>query len=108
MVFSYDIEFMEKEITEAMDWYNLPSHMKPGLVSYVLYGILPGSFLMNVLTNSFAGAIGTADNENRKHIADWASFLISYMPYGAWGDKKTVYRWAERKGCMGTALSGDD
>lgn len=83
----------------------LPVHMHGGLERYLLYGILPGSFMEAVMSNELAAAYGRADEENTRAMREWAAFLYNAAPiigkYSSWGSRERVMEWVEVGGLAG-------
>lgn len=82
----------------------LPAHMRPGVLRYLNDGIIPGSFLKAVLENDLVGALGTADEDNRAIIWDYANMLYNAFPArgnGCWGSPEALEDWAAVGGLNG-------
>ena len=75
----------------------IPQHTKDALDRYVNEGILPGGFLVKVLSNDLFGAVGHADSENKKALADICAYIYNELPSGAWGSKQIVVDYANSK-----------
>ena len=75
--------------------YQIPQHTKEALDRYVQDRILPGGFLMSVLTNDLFGAVGRADSENLAALADIVKYVYNELPSGCWGSRDAVYAWVE-------------
>lgn len=74
----------------------VPEHTHDALMNYFLRAWEPGSFLMSVLTNDLMGAAGRADSENRKHLAEIATWVCHNAPYGSWGTGDAVQGWLNK------------
>ncbi len=85
--------------TEGLE--TLPSYMIDGLMLYYTNGISPGSFLYAVLCNDLKGAFGAADETNRAHMFEWASFMYNHMPAQAQGSPEKVKAWMAHGGLYG-------
>lgn len=79
----------------------LPDHMHDGLVRYVLYGIMPGSFLTAVLENKFVEACCAADQANMNMLHEWALVMINAVPSDCQGSEQHVRMWREVGGLFG-------
>lgn len=84
-----------------MDTSTLPEHMWDGVRGYYEHGWKPGSFLYAVLTNDLVNAAVNADDQNRRKLFEWASFLYNELPRECWGDSNTVVSWIKKGGKQG-------
>ena len=75
----------------------VPAHMVDGLVMYVEHGILPGSFLLAVLQDSFVEAAVRADEINKRCFFQWADVLWNELPWDCWGSPEMVRAWIEAR-----------
>jgi hypothetical protein len=75
----------------------VPEHTRESLQRYVEHKILPGGFLMAVLTNDLFSAVGRADSENIKYLKDICMFVYNRMPANSWGNEDKVYKFVEEK-----------
>ena len=73
----------------------IPAHTKAALDRYVQHKILPGQFLMSVLSNDLFGAVSRADSENLAALPDIVKFIYNELPSGCWGSRAIVYRFVE-------------
>ena len=71
----------------------LPEGLKIGLDLYLNHGIRPGSFLNAVLCNDLKGALGSADENNRKLIFEIVQYFHNFIPSLAWGSSENVDAW---------------
>jgi hypothetical protein len=85
---------MDIPLTRAAE--SLPDHIRDGLVSYLRYGLPPGSFLEAVLANDLADACARADIENRYRLFDYVYVLHNYAPSDSWGSREKVRAWIEK------------
>jgi hypothetical protein len=79
----------------------VPAHMQAGMVRYVAFGIVPGSFLRAVLSNDLLEAGRMADDDNRRRLFDYVMFLINYAPTDCYGSRQAMQAWQERGGMLG-------
>lgn len=87
---------MEKvKISKHANWNLVPAHTKQSIQLYVEKRIPPGGFLLAVLTNDLKGAVGRADEKNRRALPDIVKFLYNYIPARIWGDEKAVKQHLE-------------
>lgn len=75
----------------------IPAHTKASLDRYVNHRLLPGGFLIKVLSNDLFGAVGQADSENRAALADIVQYIYNHVPANAWGNEKRVYDYVSAK-----------
>lgn len=87
---------------DQADWVaELPEHMRPGLVRYVLYGIIPGRFLRAVMANEWELAKRKADEINAKVLPAYMDLLAFGCPEGCHGNPEKVRAWCEGGGWIG-------
>lgn len=79
----------------------VPEHVRPGMVRYILFGILPGSFLSAILSGDYFEACRRADDENRRRLFDYAMFLMNYAPGGCFGSAENMAEWSRNGGLLG-------
>lgn len=90
----------DEYINEIIDLSGIPSHMRPGVIRYVMNGVVPGDFLLLILQNDFAHAAQVADDINRHHLFQFAA-LLYHLPVLCWGCEEKVRIWAEHGGLIG-------
>ena len=73
---------MNQNIIEALD-------------RYVKHRIPTGGFLQAVLENDLSGALGRADDENRRDIYEIVSYCYNHIPSVCWGSPEKVKEWLE-------------
>jgi hypothetical protein len=73
----------------------IPDHTKAALDRYVEHKILPGGFLLAVLSNDLFGAVGRADSQNLAALPDIVKYVYNEMPSASWGSQDMVYKWVE-------------
>jgi len=73
----------------------IPAHTKAALDRYVEHKMLPGGFLMAVLSNDLFGAVGRADSENLAALPDIVKYVYNHMPADSWGSVDKVYKFVE-------------
>ena len=73
----------------------IPAHTKAALDRYVEHKILPGGFLMKVLSNDLFGAVGQADSENAAALPEIVKYIYNQLPANAWGSQDLVYKFVE-------------
>jgi len=74
----------------SIDYSKIPAHMREGTRLYIEEGIEPGGFLTAVLANDLTGAVGRADETNKRYIQQWAEFMMCEMPGNLWGNYDVV------------------
>jgi hypothetical protein len=87
-----------------VDWTRVPvPYMTDGLKLYVERGILPGDFLIALLSNDLLEAFRRADDNNTAAMRDWAAFLHNQLPRGCQGSREDVQAWCKAGGLVGLA-----
>lgn len=82
----------------------IPAHTKGALDRYVNHGLLPGDFLMSVLTNDLFGAVARADSANRAALPEICSYVYNELPSDCWGSPDKVDRFIRIK--FGNKVTG--
>lgn len=72
---------------------NVPEHLRAGLASYVIHGIVPGSFLCAVIRNDLHGAIRHGDDDSLAGIKPIITFLYNSTPAACFGNREKVDNW---------------
>lgn len=98
-------EFRQK-LGPSAEYYllALPFHMREPVVEYTVCGHPVGDFLRAVLSNDLVDAVGRADQDNQKHLVQWAAFLHNAMPaypVKSWGSREIVAMWQQIGGLRG-------
>lgn len=91
----------EDRVTEYMENINIPEHMRPGILDYVMNGTETGHFLKALFSNDLAETFSRADGINSVMIKDYVTFMYNALPAGCWGSKETYKEWVKRKGLNG-------
>ncbi len=73
----------------------IPAHTKAALDRYVEHKMLPGGFLMAVLSNDLFGAVGRADSENLLALPDIVRYVYNQMPADSWGSRDQIFKFVE-------------
>lgn len=71
----------------------IPEHGIEPLTEYIYDRRPPGSFLISVLSNDLAGAVGRADNINAQALSAYVICLYNYAPASCWGSSDAVENW---------------
>jgi len=79
----------------------IPPHMHGAIRRYLENGIVPGSFLTAVICNQLKESFMFADEENRKHMYQWADFMYNYMPFDSQGSPEKFRAWVKAGGFAG-------
>ena len=82
---------------ERKEYDILPEHCREGMILYIEYGVIPGSFLTAVIENDLVHSFAYADDINIKRLFDYAGFLYNECPSQAWGSKEKVAAWAKAR-----------
>ena len=77
--------------------YNIPDHTRGALERYITHGIIPGDFLISVLTNDLMGAISRADHDNSQCLRDIAAWIYMRAPGHCWGDIDAIREYSLSK-----------
>ena len=78
--------------------HQVPPYMHPGVIRFVMNGVMPGSFLEAVFKDSLGDSLGQADEQNRACIFEWACVMYQ-MPMNC--RRTGVDSWAEAGGLVG-------
>lgn len=73
--------------------YDVPNHLREGLVEYLAARRETGSFLKAVLSNDLEGAAMRADGVREFRLVDLVRFLVRCAPRTAWGSPAAVTAW---------------
>lgn len=68
----------------------IPAHTQADLDRYVQHKILPGQFLISVLSNDLFGAVSRADSENLAALPDIVKYIYNELPSGCWGSREQI------------------
>jgi hypothetical protein len=77
----------------AADPNDIPPQTKETIDRYVSERRPPGGFVMAVLRNDLAGAVGKADLTNRAHLPEIVAYLFNRCPAACWGSEEKVQNW---------------
>jgi len=87
----------------ALGLLALPEHMRGGVVRYVLYGIIPGSFLQSVIKSDLFMALRTADSTNAYALHRYGTFFFNYAPAECFGSPEQMEAWHAQGGMLKTS-----
>ena len=93
----------EQGIEAALDKYEIPGHMRNGVIQYIMRGRNTGSFLTNIFSNDFIRAVGRADEENLASIVNYVKFIVNHAPIPCYGSEEKVHSWMSIGGLRGTS-----
>ncbi len=85
----------------GLDQSRIPQRMFGGIVRYMVFGVTPGGFLVEVLSNNLMGALTRADEENYVSLHLYGSFLHNYADTNSFGSIEAVKTWVGKGGCLG-------
>jgi len=71
----------------------MPDYMQPGIARWVLFGLVPGSFLQHVIKNDLFAAAGHADDLNQGLLWDYCNFFWNSAPSECWGYELALSDW---------------
>lgn len=80
------------------DKYNVPYHIRSGLVNYIEYGYRTGRFLEYVLSNDLFNSSRYADRVNHENLGNIADFIRNECPVGSYGSVDEVLLWIKKGG----------
>jgi hypothetical protein len=69
--------------------------IKEALDHWVVTGDRGGNFVMAVLENDLAGAVGRADDGNLVDLPEIMRYVYNNLPGACWGSKDRVKAWEE-------------
>jgi hypothetical protein len=75
------------------DYSKLPEHLRPGMRRYIENGILPGGFLLAVLSNDLSGAVMRADEVSLQNLRQICQWLLDEAPGFSFGSAENVKLW---------------
>jgi hypothetical protein len=99
---------MDNELYGERLKFLIPSHMIGGICRWVLFGIMPGSFLSAVLRNDLFQACRNADDHNADRLKDYVMFFSNYTPIGSYGSSSNVDHWNKAGGVIGRIKHAGD
>lgn len=73
--------------------YDVPNHLREGLVEYLRARRPTGAFLRAVLSNDLKDAALRADEINETRLVAIVRFLVSCAPATSWGSPAAVTAW---------------
>jgi hypothetical protein len=79
------------------EYADIPERMRGGMIRYVNAGILPGDFLVAVITNDLKEAVGRADDENVQLIPLYVRWFYNQAPSPCWGLPKRLREWVQER-----------
>lgn len=77
---------------------DLPPHTTPGIMRYVLLGVMPGSFLKAVFSGDRELASRRADDVNSRFLDEYMSFVETECPEGCRGSMIAMKDWEQSGG----------
>ena len=79
------------------EWRNkIGEHVAESIENYANERIQTGGFLRAVLENDLGQAVGRADLQNRRNLADIVCAIYNDIPAVSYGDKEAVSKWLSR------------
>ena len=75
---------------ELLKECNVAVNLRDGLLLYLRYGILSGSFLTACLENNLYEALGHASTQHWDYVYNVVFFLYNHAPSDSWGSKEKV------------------
>ena len=77
--------------------FYIPERMMGGIRRWIDHGIEPGDFLQAVIQNDLRGAVGLADDENKRNLPAYVGYFYNEAPRGCWGYEGAIKEWQEKK-----------
>lgn len=71
----------------------IPEYMHAGIIRYLSEGVIPGDFLLAVLSNDLKESVLRADDANVEIVHVYARFLYQYAPIASWGSREIIRTW---------------
>lgn len=86
------------------EYSKIPKRTIEALDRYVHSRIVPGHFLIAVLTNNLFEAMDRADKENRDALYEIIRYVWNELPLACWGSKEKMDAWIhpEEEQCVQT------
>lgn len=75
--------------------FRIPEYMAGGIDRWIENGIEPGSFLMAVICNDLALAVGLADSTNLANLPAYVGYFYNEAPSPCWGSPAKAAAWIE-------------
>ena len=79
----------------------IPEHIVESLEAFKANGRPVGDFLRAVLSNDLTDAVGRADSENAKILAEIVKHVYWEMPADSWGSRDKYNHWVDIGGIKG-------
>ena|SRR5688572_27085604 len=81
----------------SLDYDKLPQQLRGGMYRYIEFGVLPGDFLVSVLSNDLRRSCEYADEQNRSRLFDIVYWLYNEAPSPCWGSAERIKAWVEAR-----------
>ena len=85
--------------------HGMSDYTLPAMENYLMHGFHPGSFLMAVLKNDLAAAVGRADTTNFANLGNIVKWMVYNVPEAARGNCQRVHDWLMDKDGIRTAYA---
>lgn len=83
-----------KEILSSESYcMRIAGYTRSQIDNYVTQGVPLGEFLFNVMSNNLIGALGSADDENKRTLWELHIYVYNYTPPFCWGSVGKVEAW---------------
>jgi hypothetical protein len=97
------MDAVDAEIARIVEAVPTP-HMRDGISTYLRHGVAGSdSFILNLMRDSFSGVFRKADDDNRRSVYLWASWLYNDCPSNC--RREHVDQWIADGGMLGRALA---
>lgn len=78
--------------------FYIPDRIMEELEAYIQHGVLPGDFLMCIVSNDLMGAVQAADDENIRNLPAYCDYLYNKTPVNCHGSLEKMEIWMKHKG----------
>ena len=86
---------MTEELEASLRASRIPLRMHTGIIRYVTQGIVPGGFLIAVITNDLKDACRRADDQNQSLLYEYVKWFYNHAPAPCWGSLENFTVWVE-------------
>lgn len=83
----------EQYLRDSLFAWDVPTHNHQALMDYLLKGYEPGGFLVSVMANDLAMAVGRADHINSRFLRETTAWVINHVPSLLRGSYEAVSEW---------------
>ena len=92
----------ENRIKENMEHgfkeFDIPAYMQGAIERYIMKGVIPGDFLVGVISNDLKKAVWHSDSTNSKLLRNYVMFFYNNAPSECWGSLNKIVLWSKNDG----------